>query len=122
MTRRTRSADLPLHGGSHTEAMAQELHASKGARFSGLISERGPGEWRASAWIREPDLTLKQKIGPQTLATLPAAHDWLNQVAATLGFKNFNIVIERLADEGLLVESTGPDAVEEDLMTPDIDA
>ena len=102
--------------------MAQNLHASEGAHFSGLISERGPEEWRASAWIREPDLTLKKKIGPQTLVTLPAAHDWLNQVAATLGFENFNIVIERLADEGLLVENTSPDAVQEDLMAPDVDA
>jgi len=102
--------------------MAQQLHASEGAHFSGLISERGPGEWRASAWIREPDLTLKQKIGPHTSATLPAAHDWLNQVAAKLGFENFNIVVERLGDEGLLVEGVSPDTVEENLMVPDVDA
>ena len=102
--------------------MVQQLHAPEGAHFSGLISERGAGEWRALAWIREPDLTLKQKIGPQTSATLPAAHDWLKQVAAKLGFENFNIVVERLGDEGLLVESTGPETVEEDLMVPDVDA
>jgi hypothetical protein len=106
----------------HTEAMTKQSHASEGAHFSGLISERGPGKWRALAWMREPDLTLKQRIGPQTLVTLPAAHDWLKQVAATLGFENFNIVIERLGDEGLLVEGISPDTVEEDLMAPDVDA
>lgn len=65
---------------------------------------------------------MKQKIGPQTVTTLAAAHDWLNQVASKLGFENFNIVVERLGDEGLLVESTGPDAVEEDVVAPDVDA
>jgi hypothetical protein len=95
--------------------MARQLPASEGTHFSGLISERGPGEWRASAWIREPDLTLKQKIGPRTSATLLVAHDWLNQVAAKLGFDNFNIVVERLADEGLLVEGVSPEV-------PDVDA
>jgi hypothetical protein len=102
--------------------MTQQLDASEGDHFSGLISERGPGEWRALAWVREPDLTLKQKIGPQTVTTLAAAHDWLNQVASKLGFENFNIVVERLGDEGLRVESTGPDAVEEDVVAPDVDA
>jgi hypothetical protein len=102
--------------------MATRLPADEGAHFSGLISELGSGEWRALAWIRKPDLSLKQKVGPKILATQPAAHQWLNDVATKQGFQNFNIVIERLADDGLLVESSMLDTVEEDIVAPDVDA
>ena len=102
--------------------MAQQLHSATGTHLSGLISERGPGRWRAIAWIREADLALKQTIGPKTLATISLAHRWLNQVATEHGFQNFNIVVERLGDEGLLVESINPEVVEENLVAVDVDA
>jgi hypothetical protein len=80
------------------------LPAVKGAHFSGLISEVGPGEWRAFAWVRKPDQTLEQTIGPQILATVPLARQWLSLVAASHGFENFDVVVERLADEDLVPE------------------
>jgi hypothetical protein len=80
------------------------LTAVKGAHFSGLISEVGPGEWRAFAWVRKPDQALEQTIGPQTLATEPLARQWLSLAAARHGFENFNIVVERLTDEDLVPE------------------
>jgi hypothetical protein len=100
------------------------LFASDGARFSGLISEIGPGKWRAFAWVRleEAAHTLEQTIGPQTLATVPQASQWLRQAAARQGFENFDIVVERLGDEGLLVEHIRSDAVADDLIANDVDA
>jgi hypothetical protein len=80
------------------------LQTAEGPHFSGLISELGSGEWRAIAWIREPDLSLKQTIGPKTLATAQMARHWLNQVAAKQGFDNINIVVERPRDEDLIAE------------------
>jgi hypothetical protein len=62
------------------------LPAVKGAHFSGLISEVGPGEWRAFAWVRKPDETPEQTIGPQTLITVPLAREWLSLAAASHGF------------------------------------
>jgi hypothetical protein len=80
------------------------LPAVKGAHFSGLISEVGPGEWRAFAWVRKPDETPEQTIGPQTLTSVPLAREWLSLAAASHGFENFDIVVERLTDEDLAPE------------------
>jgi hypothetical protein len=80
------------------------LPAIEGAHFSGLISEVGPGEWRAFAWVRKPDQTLEQTIGPQTLATVPLARQWLTRAAVSHGFENLGIVVERLTDEDLVAE------------------
>jgi hypothetical protein len=41
------------------------------------------------------DLSLKQTIGPKTMATAQMARHWLSQVAAKQGFDNINIVVER---------------------------
>jgi hypothetical protein len=79
-------------------------HAAEGAHFSGLVSEVGPGEWQAFAWLREPDQTLQQTIGPETFATVPLARQWLSQAAGKHGFVNFDIVVERLTDEDLVAE------------------
>jgi hypothetical protein len=56
------------------------------------------------AWLREPDQTLQQTIGPQTFATVPLARQWLSQAAGKHGFVNFDIVVERLTDEDLVAE------------------
>jgi hypothetical protein len=64
----------------------------------------GPGEWQAFAWLREPDQTLQQTIGPETFATVPLARQWLSQAAGKHGFVNFDIVVERLTDEDLVAE------------------
>jgi hypothetical protein len=80
------------------------LSAVEGPHFSGLISEVRPGEWRAFAWVRKPDQALEQTIGPQTLATIPLAREWLRLAAASHGFENFDIVVERLTDEDLAPE------------------
>jgi hypothetical protein len=96
--------------------------ATEHTHFSGLISERGPAEWRAIAWIREPDLTLRETVGPKILATVDLAQDWLRQGASERGFEKFEIVIERLGDEALLVETIKPDGIEEELAATDVDA
>jgi hypothetical protein len=100
--------------------MAEQV--KRNAHFSGFISERGPGKWRACAWIREPDSTLIETIGPRTYATVTLAQDWLSQAASDRGFADFEIVIERLGDEALLVENVTPDGIDEDLAATDVDA
>jgi hypothetical protein len=97
-------------------------HARKKAYFSGLVSERGPGKWRTRAWVREADSTLIETIGPKTHATVSHAKDWLTRIAAVRGFADFEIVIERLGDEALLVENVTPDGIDEDLAATDVDA
>jgi hypothetical protein len=88
-------AEVPLAWRLNVQSRSNRpLPAVEGAHFSGLISEVGPGEWRAFAWVRKPDQTLEQTIGPQTLATAAASH----------GFENFDIVVERLTDEDLVAE------------------
>jgi hypothetical protein len=100
------------------------LLAIDGARFSGLIGEIGAGKWRAFAWVRldEPNHTLEQTIGPQTLATVSTARRWLSRAAARRGFENFDIVVERLGDDGLLVESMRSGSVVDHVITYDVDA
>jgi hypothetical protein len=97
-------------------------HARKKAHFSGLVSERGPGEWRARAWVREADSTLIETIGPRTHATVTLAQDWLSHAASGRGFADFEIVIERLGDEALLVENVTLGGIDEDLAATDVDA
>jgi hypothetical protein len=97
-------------------------HIAESVHFSGLISELGPEKWQACAWIRGPDLSLRETIGPKTLATLPLAQDWLSQLASERGLKDFEIVVERLGGEGLLVETIKPGRIEENLTGVDVDA
>jgi hypothetical protein len=87
-----------------SRAPNKPLQAAEGPHFSGLMSELGSGEWRAIAWIRGPDLSLKRTIGPKTLATAQMARHWLSQVAAKQGFDNINIVVERPTYEDLIAE------------------
>jgi hypothetical protein len=102
--------------------MGMAEHSRKNAHFSGLVSECGPGRWWARAWIREPDSTLIETIGPRPHATVTLAQDWLSQAASDRGFADFEIVIERLGDEALLVENVTPDGIDEDLAATDVDA
>jgi len=46
----------------------------------------------------------------------------LRRAAARHGFENFYIVVERLGDDGLLIESIRPDAMAHEIVAPDVDA
>jgi hypothetical protein len=96
---------LRVNGGlMPNHASNKSLQTAEGPHFSGLISELGSGEWRAIAWIREPDLSLKQTIGPKILGTAQMARHWLSELAAKQGFDNINIVVERPRYEDLIAE------------------
>jgi hypothetical protein len=66
--------------------------------------------------------TLEQTIGPQTLAIVSTARQWLSRAAARRGFENFDIVVERLGDDGLLVESIRSGSVVDNVIADDVDA
>jgi len=102
--------------------MGMAGHTTEHSHFSGLVSEQGPRDWEARAWIRDSDLTLRETVGPKNFATVDEAQNWLSQAASEHGFENFEIVVERLGDEALLVESVTPEGVEEDLAAADVDA
>ena len=53
---------------------------------------------------------------------MPLAHQWLRQAGATRGFEDFDIVVQPVGDEGLLVESIHHDAVVNNLVPNDVDA
>jgi hypothetical protein len=106
--------------GAYFAELENELHAPlntrDGSRFSGLIRQFSNADWRASAWVRAPanGRVLEQRIGPKSFLTMELARQWLRQIGAAQGFKNFQIVV-RLGSGDLLVqridENDGTDAL-----------